>query len=113
MANLISLMALPGALAAFEFTDRGELEKYEIKDIENLDSDVLDLLSHVCVANTSISTMQARGWEKVTGMEGFYPISGFTMIGVDWSTVIHGSQGVVLENKHADYQAAYDLMQQS
>lgn len=112
MANLKKLMELPGALAAFEFTDRGELTKYEMLELDNLDSDVLDLLSHVCVANSAISTMQARGWEKVTGMEGFYPISGFTMIGVDWSTVVHGSQGIVFENEQADYQAAYDLMNQ-
>lgn len=113
MADLKQLLELPGALAAFEFTDRGELTASEIRESDRLDDDVLDLLSHVCVANTSISTMQARGWEKLTGMSGFYPVSGFTMIGMDWSTVVSGSQGVVLDNEKADYQAAYDLMNAS
>ncbi|HGG61245.1 MAG TPA: DUF2173 family protein [Gammaproteobacteria bacterium] len=112
MANLTELLALPGALASFEFNGRGELLRSEMKEVENLDDSVLDLLSHVCVANTSISAMQARGWEKVTGMSGFYPIEGFTMIGVDWSTVVRGNTGVVLDNDSADYQAAYDLLNQ-
>ena len=111
MADLKSLLQLPGALASFEFNDRGELTRHEMKEVENLDKDVLDLLSHVCVANTSISAMQARGWEKLTGMTGFYPVSGFTMIGVDWSTVVQGTRGIVLENEHADYQAAYDMLE--
>ena len=108
--DLKALLDLPGALASFEFNDLGELQCYEMKEVEDLDEDVLDLLSHVCVANTSISAMQARGWEKMTGMSGFYPIDGFTMIGVDWSTVVHKSRGVILENDKADYQAAYSLL---
>ncbi len=105
------LLALPGALAVFEFSDRGELTSYRVKeDAADLDQNTLDLLSHMCVANLSISTMQARGWEKLTGMEGFYPISGFTLIGMDWSTVIKGRRGVIFENDKADYQAAYDLL---
>ncbi len=110
MSYLTELLALSGALAAFEFNERGELLRSEMKEVENLDESVLDLLSHVCVANTSISAMQARGWEKLTGMTGFYPIDGFTMIGVDWSTVVRGNRGVVLDNASADYQAAYDLL---
>lgn len=110
MIDLQDLLDIPGALAAFEFSDRGELLSSSIQKDSGIDKDVLDLLGHVCVANLSISTMQARGWEKLTGMSGFYPVSGFTMIGMDWSTVIKGCHGVVIDNRKADYQAAYDVL---
>jgi len=110
MPDLDTLLALPGALAAFEISDRGELASHKTVPDSGVDSSVLDMLGHVCVANTSIATMQARGWEKLTGMEGFYPISGFTMIGLDWSVVICCNTGVVLDNNKADYQAAYDVL---
>jgi roadblock/LC7 domain-containing protein len=107
MPNLNDLMALPGALAAFEFSDRGELIESRFVDGSGMTDTVLDLLCHVCVANTSIATMQARGWENMTGAKGFYPVEGFTMIGLDWSTVTHGQFGVIMQNDKVDYQAAY------
>ncbi len=110
MADLDKLMSLPGAMAAFEYSDKGELVSSKIADGADLNDQVLDMLSHVCVANISIATMQARGWEGLTGMSGFYPIGGFTLMGVDWSAVARGSQGVVLKNSDADYQAAYDAL---
>lgn len=112
MAELDTLMSLPGAIAAFQFSDRGELLASKISDGGDLNDTVLDLLSHVCVANISIATMQARGWENMTGSEGFYPIGGFTMIGLDWSAVTYGNRGVILANDQADYQAAYDALAQ-
>lgn len=110
MADLDKLMSLPGALAAFEFSDQGELKSSRIAQDSALDEKTLDLVSHVCVANIAIATMQARGWESVTGMSGFYPISGFTLIGMDWSAVAHEGAGVILENQDADYQAAYEAL---
>lgn len=110
MASLDELMSLPGALAAFEFSDKGELVSSKIVDGSNLNETVLDLLCHVCVANTAIATMQARGWENMTGSGGFYPVEGFSMIGLDWTTVTHGQYGVVMKNSDADYQAAYDAL---
>ncbi|HKK13656.1 MAG TPA: DUF2173 family protein [Gammaproteobacteria bacterium] len=107
MGKLDELMSLQGALAAFEFSDRGELREHRIADGAQLGADTLDLLCHVCVANMSIATMQARGWEKMTGAQGFYPIDGFTMVGFDWSAVASGNRGVVLRNEQADYEAAY------
>ena len=112
MPDLGSLMSLPGALAAFEFSDRGELVRSEIAEGCDLNDSVLDLLCHVCVANRAIGTMQARGWESMTGATGFYPINGFTMIGFDWSTVAHGNFGVILTNGRADYSAAYEALAQ-
>lgn len=110
MAEFDKLMSLPGAIAAFEFSDRGELVEHHVAPGSGLDAKVLDLLSHVCVANISIATMQARGWEGLTGMTGFYPIDGFTLIGVDLSAVVNGTTGVVLRNQDADYQAAFEAL---
>lgn len=105
--DLDELMRMPGTLAAFEFSASGELRASRIAEDSALDDTVLDLLSHVCVANTAIATMQARGWENMTGASGFYPITGFTMMGLDWSTITSGCYGLVVDNNKVDYDAAY------
>ena len=51
--------------------------------------------------------MQARGWESSTGQGGFYPVQGFTLVGLEFSTVGNGERGVVLRNDSADFEAAY------
>ena len=107
MSNLDRLMGLEGASAAFEFSDTGELKDHRVAEGSNLTSETLDLLAHVFVANIAIATMQARGWEKTTGQGGFYPITGFTLVGFEWSTVGNGHRGVVLRNDVADFEAAY------
>ena len=109
MANLDSLMELDGAVAAFAYSEAGELKEHRLGD-GPLNEGVLDMLAHVCVANTAIATMQARGWQKLTGMEGFYPIEGFTLIGFDWSAVTGNGMGVVLKNDSADIEAAYKAL---
>lgn len=107
MIDLHQLMKLPGALAAFEFSDRGELGAHAITPGSALSADSLDLLCHVCVANIAIATMQARGWEKMTGAQGFYPIQGFTLVGFEWTAVASGNRGVVMVNEQVDYELAY------
>ena len=107
MVDLEQLMTMPGALAAFEFSDSGELLASRVAEGTPLNDTVLDLLSHVCVANTAIATMQARGWENMTGAQGFYPTTGFTMVGMDWSAITSGHFGLVVDNQKADYEAAY------
>lgn len=107
MSDLQKLMNLPGALAAFEFSDRGELGAHAIAPGSELNADSLDLLCHVCVANIAIATMQARGWEKMTGAQGFYPIQGFTLVGFEWTAVATGNRGVVMRNDQVDYELAY------
>ncbi|MCB1878331.1 MAG: DUF2173 family protein [Chromatiales bacterium] len=103
-------MELPGALASFHFSDRGQLGDYRVADGSPLEKNTLDMLCHMCVANTCIGTMQARGWEGLTGTKGFYPIEGFTLVGFEMSTVAVGNYGVVLRNEDADYQGAYDAL---
>ena len=112
MADLDKLMQIDGAIGAFAFNDKGELSASRISDGSGLSDAVLDLLAHVCVANTAIATMQARGWENMTGMGGFYPIRGFTMVGFDFTVVANEHAGVVMPNARADYEAAYAALGQ-
>ena len=112
MADLNQLMALEGAVAAFRMNDRGELQEHVVAEGTTLNETALDLLSHMCVANISIATMQARGWEASSDNKGFYPINSFTLIGLEWSAVTDGHSGVVLANDTADYEAACDLLGQ-
>lgn len=107
MTDLNKLMAVDGAVGAFKFSPKGELIEKNIVDGSGLNDQILDLLCHVCVANISIATMQARGWEGMTGMKGFYPIKGFTMIGMDWTVIANEEFGVVVPNKEIDYEAAH------
>lgn len=107
MSSLDDLMQLAGADAAFAFNATGELTDHRLAEGSKLQSASLDLLAHTFVANIAIATMQARGWESSTGQGGFYPIEGFTLIGLKYSTVGNGSRGVVLHNESADFEAAY------
>ncbi len=128
MTTFEQLLKLPGVMAAFEFRGSGELLDYQIVDPDgSLDKSVLDLLAHVCSANLSIATMQARGWETITDMKGYYPIKQFTLVGFDWSVVVSGLRreaekhagatalspfmGVVMANESADYEAAFKLLE--
>lgn len=127
MTTLDDLMKLPGAMASFEFRGSGEMLDHRIAYPDRINESTLDLLAHMCAANLSIATMQARGWEKITGMEGFYPVQEFTLIGFDWSVVVSGLQreqskqagkrslppfmGVVLANESADYEAAFAILE--
>jgi roadblock/LC7 domain-containing protein len=110
MPDLNTLMSMNGAIAAFRFSDQGILEEHQIVPGSVIDAAALDLLAHVCIANLSIATMQARGWEKISGQGGFYPINGFSVIGLEWSAVAQGNHGVVLDNAKADYQTAFNLL---
>ena len=127
MTTLDELMKLPGAMAAFEFRGSGELLEQRIAYPDRINETTLDLLAHMCAANMSIATMQARGWEKVTAMTGFYPVQEFTLIGFDWSVVVSGLGreqykqegkfslppflGVVMANVSADYEAAFAILE--
>ena len=111
MADLDKLINLDGAVAAFTFSSKGELQESRLKDGGEMNDTILDLVAHVCVANTSIATMQARGWENVTGMGGFYPVKGFSLIGFDWTVIANETAGVILSNDKVDYEAAYAVLE--
>ena len=107
MVNLDQLLELPGAIAAFEFNERGELRGQRIIPEVGLHGPLLDMVSHMCVANTAIATMQARGWEQLTGAQGFYPVEGVSIVGLEWSVVSCGHFGVILNNQMANYEKAF------
>lgn len=111
MADLDKLIKLNGAVAAFSFSSKGELQESRISEGSEMNDTILDLVAHVCVANTSIATMQARGWENVTGMGGFYPIKGFSLIGFDWTVIANEEAGVIMPNDQVDYEAAYAALE--
>lgn len=105
--SLDRLMQVPGALAAFQYDDKGGLQAHQVKEGSELTPQVLDLLAHTCVANMAIATMEARGWEALTGQTGFEPVQGFSLVGLDWSAVVGRNLGVVVKNRDADYEAAF------
>ena len=129
MASLDQVMKLPGALAAFEFRGSGELLQHRSTDPDTFTPEMLDLLAHMCAANASMAAMQARGWESVSQLEGFYPIHQCTLFGLDWSVVISGVKreaekvegaqllppfsGVVLDNADADYEATFQALERA
>ena len=110
MRDLTSLMALDGALAAFRYSGQGEILESRCREGVEFDERVLDLLAHACVANMAIATMQARGWEAMTGMGGFHPVRQFGMLGLDWTVIVDGEYGVVLPTAGADLDSACVLL---
>jgi roadblock/LC7 domain-containing protein len=109
--NIEQLMGLPGALAAFTYTDKGDLKDHRIREGTEITSQVLDLLAHSCVANMAVATLEARGWEALTGQKGFEPLQGFSMIGLEWSAVVNGNCGVVVKNRDVDYEITFNAIQ--
>lgn len=108
--DIDGLFAVPGALAAFTFTDKGDLTDHRIKEGEDINPEMLDLLAHTCVANMAVATLEARGWESLTGQKGFEPLQGFSMIGLEWSAVVNGNGGVIVKNQDANYEAAFSAL---
>jgi roadblock/LC7 domain-containing protein len=109
--NLDKMMALPGVLAAFTYTDKGDLESHALREGTELTPQVLDLLTRSCVANMAIAGLEARGWEALTGQTGFQPLKGFSVVAVAWKKVVNGNSGVVVKNRDADYEATFDALQ--
>lgn len=105
--SLDQLMHVVGAMAAFQYSDTGDLVAHQIKEGTELTPQVLDLLAHTCVANMAVATLEARGWESMTGQTGFQPIQGFSLVGLDWSAVVGRNFGLVVRNRDADYEAAF------
>lgn len=110
--SLDRLMQVPGALAAFQYSDKGDLIAHQVKEGTELTPQVLDLLAHTCVANMAVATLEARGWEALTGQVGFEPLQGFSLVGLDWSAVVGSNHGVVVRNRDADYEEAFAALGQ-
>jgi roadblock/LC7 domain-containing protein len=109
--NLEKLIDLPGAMAAFTYTDKGELQSHLIREGNEVTPQVLGLLTRSCVANLAIAAMEASGWEAVTGQGGFQPLQGFSVVGMEWSVVVNGNCGVIARNRDVDYEATFNALQ--
>jgi roadblock/LC7 domain-containing protein len=109
--DLQKLMELPGTLAAFTYSDKGELQSHLLREGTELSEEMLDLLSRSCVANLAIAGLEARGWESLTGQSGFQPLKGFSVVGLEWSVVADGNCGVVVRNRDVDYEATFKVLQ--
>jgi roadblock/LC7 domain-containing protein len=109
--TLDQMMDLPGALAAFTYTDKGDIKEHRIREGTELTAQILDLLAHSCVANIAVATLEARGWESLTGQKGFEPLQGFSMVGLEWSVVVNGRCGVILKNRDVNYEASFNAVQ--
>lgn len=110
--SLDRLMQVPGVLAAFQYSDKGDLVAHQVREGTELTPQVLDLLAHTCVANMAVATLEARGWEALTGQTGFEPLQGFSLVGLDWSAVVGRNYGVVVRNRDADYEEAFSALAQ-
>jgi roadblock/LC7 domain-containing protein len=110
LVNLQPLLDLPGAIAAFAHGEGGDLANYRILEHSDMSESMLDMIAHMCAANRCIASMQARGWERVTGAQGFYPVNGFGLIGFDWSVISRGRLGVVVASEMTDYEACIAAM---
>lgn len=108
--DLNKLMDLPGAMAAFSYTDKGDLQEHTIREGTEITAQVLGLLTRSCVANQAIAAMEASGWESVTGQGGFQPLQGFSVIGLEWSVVATGNCGVIARNRDVDYEATFSAL---
>ena len=103
MPTLDELMSLPGVYGAIEFSCTGELGQIR----GDLERDFAELIAQMCAANMAIYRMQASGWTKLTGQQGFLPERGFAFVTVD--NVVMGMNGnaILAHSKDFDYDAAY------
>jgi len=69
--DLEKMMELPGALAAFTYSDKGDLQSHVLREGTELTPLVLELLARSCVANLAIASMEGHGWEALTGRADF------------------------------------------
>ena len=103
MPTLDELMSLPGAYGAIDFSCTGELGQTR----GDLERDFAELVAHMCAANMAIYRMQASGWSKLTGQQGFLPERGFAFVTLDHVVMGMDGNAILAHNKDFDYDAAY------
>ena len=105
MPTLDQLMTLPGVYGAIEFSCAGELG--EIRG--DLAPDFAEVIAQMCAANMAIYRMQATGWAKQTGQQGFLPERGFAFLSLDHVMMGAGDKAVLGYSRDFDYDQAYRL----
>lgn len=102
MADLQKALSIPGAYAAGEFTDTGELVAYA----GNISLKTARMAARMCAANKMMGKMQAAGWTDYTGKDGFEPCTGFAVSGPEKSALVYGNVGVFVRNDETDFDRA-------
>jgi len=103
MATLDELMSLPGAYGAIEFSDTGALGQMR----GAVDRDFAELIAQMCATNMALYRLQATGWTKLTGQEGFLPERGFAFIALDQVVMGMNGNAVLARRQDFDYDTAY------
>jgi len=106
MADLQKAMGIPGAFAAGEFSDSGELLNY----MGNITLTAAKMAAQMCAANKLMGKMEASGWTAYTGQDGFEPCSGFAVAGPENSALICGNVGVFVRNEGADFDKGLEIL---
>ena len=99
MPTVEELMEIPGAVAAGEFDDQGNVIKFT-GDISETAAEIAALMA---VANRSVGNMEAKGWTAYTGKDGFFPVQGFAVAAGKYAACIMGNKGVFVELEKADF----------
>ena len=106
MADLRKALSIPGAYAAGEFTDTGELVNYA----GEISLQAAKIAAKMCAANRLMGNMQAMGWTAYTGKDGFEPVSGFAVSGPEKSALVYGNVGVFVKNSETDFDKALQMI---
>lgn len=105
MPTLDQLMSLPGVQGAIEFTNNGDLGSMR----GTLERDFAEVVAQMCAANMAIYRMQATGWFKQTGLQGFLPERGFAFMSLDHVMMGMDGKAVVGHSVDFDYDQAFRL----
>lgn len=109
MLTLDQLMSLPGVYGAIEFSCSGELGAMR----GEIERDFAEVAALMCAANVAIYRMQATGWAKHTGQQGFLPERGFAFLSLDHVMMAMGSQAILAHSRDFDYDRAYALFNEN
>ena len=101
MADIRSLLHLPGVFAVGEFDNQGELVDYA----GDISLNVARMAAMMAKANSATGNMQAAGYSDFTGKDGFSPVVGFAVSGTKKSALIVKNVGVFVDNDKADFDA--------
>ncbi|HEY0663292.1 MAG TPA: DUF2173 family protein [Thiobacillaceae bacterium] len=106
MPTLDELMSLPGAYGAIEFSCTGELGQMR----GDVNRDFAELVAQMCATNMAIYRMQATGWTKLTGQQGFLPERGFAFVATDQVVMGMDGRAILARANSFDYDAAYQRL---
>ena len=109
MPTLDQLMQLPGAYGAIEFSCAGELGYMR----GELEQGFAEIVAQMCAANMAIYRMQATGWAKHTGQQGFLPERGFAFLSIDHVMMGMDGKAVLGRGPVFDYDQAYRLFNEN